>query len=238
MQYHPPINSLDPDATYVDGSLQTGTEGSIPPAKAIEDPQRSIVNVIEAAGLTPADDITLLEQAIAALIANQVVVQPEFVGQVAYFSSSTAPSGWFKANGAAVSRTTYADLFSAIGTAFGAGDGSTTFQLPDLRGEFLRALDDGRGLDAGRTFGSTQKGTLVGGDWDGVGSQTLGAVSTTNPHVGRTHVGADDIDPADYPNMSLSVGVNPVAVQNPTSNTNQFGSTRPRNIALLACIKY
>ena len=59
-------------------------------------------------------------------------------GTVAYIAASSAPGGWLKCNGAAVSRTTYAALFAAIGTTFGAGDGSTTFKLPDLRGEFVR----------------------------------------------------------------------------------------------------
>jgi phage-related tail fiber protein len=55
-----------------------------------------------------------------------------------------------------ISRTTYADLFAAIGTTFGVGDGSTTFGIPDLRGEFARGWDDARGVDTGRTFGSAQ----------------------------------------------------------------------------------
>lgn len=77
-------------------------------------------------------------------------------GSVMHFAMSTAPTGWLKANGAQVSRTTYAALFAAIGTAFGAGNGTTTFTLPDGRGQFLRGFDDGRGVDAGRAFGSTQ----------------------------------------------------------------------------------
>lgn len=77
-------------------------------------------------------------------------------GAVQYFAMNTAPSGWLKANGQAVSRTTYATLFSAIGTTFGSGDGSATFNVPDLRGEFLRGWDDSRGIDSGRAFGSWQ----------------------------------------------------------------------------------
>lgn len=77
-------------------------------------------------------------------------------GMIGQFVTETAPAGWLKANGALVSRTAYADLFSAIGTRFGAGDGSTTFKLPDFRGEFLRGWDDGRGVDGGRSLGSFQ----------------------------------------------------------------------------------
>lgn len=60
-------------------------------------------------------------------------------GMVMYFANTTAPQGWFQCNGAAISRTTYLDLFSAIGTVYGTGNGSTTFNLPDFRGQFLRA---------------------------------------------------------------------------------------------------
>lgn len=64
-------------------------------------------------------------------------------GMVQYFANSSVPTGWFQCNGALVSRTTYADLFAAIGTTYGAGDGSTTFALPDTRGQFLRAWSAG-----------------------------------------------------------------------------------------------
>ena len=77
-------------------------------------------------------------------------------GQVADFAMATAPAGWIKCNGAAISRTTYAALFAAIGTVHGAGDGSTTFNIPDYRGVFRRGLDEGRGLDPNRVLGSLQ----------------------------------------------------------------------------------
>jgi phage-related tail fiber protein len=77
-------------------------------------------------------------------------------GMVCYFAQSAPPAGYLKRNGAAVSRTTYARLFAKIGTNYGAGDGSATFNLPDGRGVFDRGLDDGRGLDPGRALGSYQ----------------------------------------------------------------------------------
>jgi len=77
-------------------------------------------------------------------------------GSVHMMATTTAPSGYLKCNGAAVSRTTYADLFAIIGTTHGAGDGSSTFNVPDLRGEFVRGWDDSRGVDSGRSFGSSQ----------------------------------------------------------------------------------
>jgi microcystin-dependent protein len=77
-------------------------------------------------------------------------------GMCAHFAQATPPAGWLKRNGAAVSRTTYARLFAKIGTTYGAGDGSTTFNVPDARGAFDRGLDEGRGVDPSRTLGSWQ----------------------------------------------------------------------------------
>lgn len=135
-------------------------------------------------------------------------------GTVCYFAQSTAPDGWIKANGALVSRTTYAALFAAIGTTFGAGDGSTTFKLPDLRGEFLRVWDDGRGVDSGRAFGSSQSGNIQSH------SHNLGLYGNV-PAV--TSVAASS-------GSSLGAWA--------TTTSSGGSETRPRNIAMLACIKY
>lgn len=83
-------------------------------------------------------------------------------GSMVDFAGTTAPSGWLMCDGAAVSRTVYASLFSALGTAYGSGDGSTTFNLPDYRGRFARYLDNmgtlagAAGRDTGRAHGSAQ----------------------------------------------------------------------------------
>lgn len=81
-----------------------------------------------------------------------------FPGEIRAFAGPVGniPAGWLPCHGSTVSRTTYARLFAAIGTTYGDGDGSTTFKLPDLRGEFLRGLDNARGVDAGRTLGEHQ----------------------------------------------------------------------------------
>lgn len=71
-----------------------------------------------------------------------------------------------EANGAVRSRSAYADLFWRIGTTYGAGDGDATFGTPDMRGEFLRGWDNGRGVDAERMFGSWQHGSHVAHDED------------------------------------------------------------------------
>ena len=77
-------------------------------------------------------------------------------GSVFSFATSTVPSGYLECNGAAVSRSTYASLFSAISTTWGVGDGSSTFNLPDLRGQFVRGWDNSAGVDSGRSFASSQ----------------------------------------------------------------------------------
>ena len=63
---------------------------------------------------------------------------PTFVGMIAPFAMSTPPTGWLACDGSAISRSTYSALFTAIGTTWGSGDGSSTFGLPDLAGAFLR----------------------------------------------------------------------------------------------------
>jgi microcystin-dependent protein len=141
-----------------------------------------------------------------------IVTSP--AGTVIQFAGSSAPAGYLKANGNAVSRTAYAALFAAIGTTYGAGDGSTTFNLPDLRGEFVRGLDDGRGVDTGRALGSAQADEFK------AHNHTVGQygdfIRTT------TTVMAAGYEPA----------------QNNVNTSSTGGSeTRPRNIALLYCIK-
>ncbi len=83
-------------------------------------------------------------------------------GTIMWFGANSIPTGYIKANGAAVSRSTFSALFSAISTTFGAGDGSTTFNVPDLRGYFVRGWDDGRAVDTGRVFGSNQTDAIQG----------------------------------------------------------------------------
>lgn len=90
-------------------------------------------------------------------------------GVIAPFAGSAAPSFWLLCYGQAVSRTTYADLFAAIGTTYGVGDGSTTFNLPDLRGREISGKDDMGGAAASRTTvtltgtkASTSSGVITG----------------------------------------------------------------------------
>lgn len=80
----------------------------------------------------------------------------DLVGCVFAFTATQIPNRALVCDGKAYSRTDYAELFAKIGTTFGAGDGSTTFNVPDLRGQFIRGLDLGRGVDENRQLGSLQ----------------------------------------------------------------------------------
>lgn len=82
------------------------------------------------------------------------------VGSVFWLAAQTAPEGYLICDGSAVSRTEYADLFAAIGTTFGTGDGSTTFALPNLQAAFIRGAGSQDGYSA--TFGQKQEASWFG----------------------------------------------------------------------------
>jgi len=159
---------------------------------------------------------------LVAKVDNQTMNVGVPTGAIAYFAHAAVPFGWLKANGAAVSRTVYANLFALIGTTYGAGDGRTTFNLPDLRGEFIRSWDDGRAIDRNRALGSWQGDELKSHRHISYFGETPNSYSPPEGYAG-TGVGSSggvDNDNA-YPYTSYTGGV----------------ETRPRNIALLACIK-
>lgn len=164
-------------------------------------------------------------------------------GAVMHFARATPPAGWLKANGATVSRALYPDLFAAIGTVFGAGDGATTFGLPDLRGEFIRSLDEARGVDPDRTLGSQQKGTLTAWDLGDDAVFGLTAASGVNGPASAVSVGADGYQTADYPGLKINGATEgswqplPGGTGGSSSTGGYTGVARPRNVALLACIK-
>ncbi len=109
------------------------------------------------------DESVTEDKLIAAVVAKLV---PS--GSITAFGSETAPTGWLVCDGTAVSRTTYADLFNVIGENFGQGDNSTTFNVPDFRGRFLRGMDDGQTRDPNS---STRTAMNTGGNTgDAVGS--------------------------------------------------------------------
>lgn len=160
-------------------------------------------------------------------------------GTVIWVAASSAPAGYVKCNGAALSRTTYSDLFAAIGTTFGTGDGSTTFNVPDLRGEFIRGWDDGRGVDTPRTLGSAQSAAYASHahsgstSSDGAHTHTVDASNVSTFGAGTGKVMLDNTGTGTAPTTSSA------GSHSHTFTTSSAGGseTRPRNVALLACIK-
>lgn len=160
------------------------------------------------------------------------------VGMVAYFGMNSAPEGWLIADGRPVSRVTYARLFSRIGTIWGGGDGTTTFNLPDGRGEFIRGLDNGRGVDAGRTIGSNQAATSVGmGDPTKNAITVAGLYNNTNDNSSYMREALNGEAPT-ITSTGLAVTSVVVPQIDPGTVASASMSVRPRNISLLACIKY
>ncbi len=147
---------------------------------------------------------------------SSVILVP--TGAVMPFAMNSAPSGWLPAHGQAVSRTTYSALFNLIGVTYGAPD-NASFYVPDLRGIFVRGYDDGRGLDASRTFASYQ-----------------GDIFQSHAHnVGAGQASGISSGCGSGPNFQKANDANCGSVI-----TEYVGGveTRPKNIAMLYCIKY
>jgi phage-related tail fiber protein len=152
-------------------------------------------------------------------IANASASIPLPAGMVAHFAVTVAPQGWLIADGATVLRATYQSLFNAIGTVYGAGDGTTTFKIPDLRGYFIRSLDVNAGVDGGRTLSATPQQDSFK---DHVHFYGIPTGNTYAPYLGCNTNGFYGLDTQIYTGGSTTGG----------------GETRPKNMALLACIKY
>ena len=152
-------------------------------------------------------------------------------GAVMSFAMNSAPSGWVEANGDAVSRSAYSALFSAIGTTYGSGNGSTTFNLPDLRGYFIRGSGTNVDGTASGSFGLKQSDdvkphvhpfslsiqSLVLSVQAAFGTRTAGGSSQTVSDITVT---------TGSPSASASI------------SSNSGTETRPKNIAMMYCIKF
>lgn len=176
-------------------------------------------------------------------------------GKIAYFARCNPPNGWLEANGALLHRSDYPDLWQEAQDSgnlveetlwlegnygsYSTGDGSITFRIPDLRAEFIRGLDNGRGVDLGRVLGSNQE--------DGYKEHQHESPYPNNPGFYNTY---DFIDVFGSGRTSSETGqktelFNPnddsIAEGNevhPLVSATGGSETRPRNVALLVCIKF
>ena len=143
----------------------------------------------------------------------------DLTGAIMPFSFSAPPDGWLECNGAEISRAAYEKLFSKIGTIYGSGNGVNTFNIPDLRGEFIRGWDHGRGVDGGRNLGSFQEDEIRSHN------HQLQNVKSMDDSNSGGHEGFVD-------------GDNYYAIRNYAVSNTGGNETRPRNIAMTYCIRY
>ena len=153
---------------------------------------------IRAAGVPDDNQDDMLTRAI------QFLAPSVPVGSYMYYPVNTPPAGWLERNGAAISRATYAALYAKIGTAFGVGDGSTTFNLPDDRGIFERGWDHGAGIDQ----------TILRGTTTNASTSVTGLATTAFMVVGMGVSGA-----------GIQVGTTVAAIVNGTSITLSLAAT-------------
>lgn len=160
-------------------------------------------------------------------------------GAIVAYSAANPPDGWLLCDGTAVSRITYAALFALVGETFGAGNGSESFNLPDLRGRFLRGWDDGVGRDPDSASRTAMN--AGGNDADQIGSLQTDAFQghfhsiTLAQAVDTSNTGVSDRNPGDRQIETVTIG-------NPTTGSHgtvRFtDETRPVNAYVNFIIKY
>ena len=133
--------------------------------------------------------------------------------------ATSAPTGWLLCDGSAVSRTDYSNLFALVGTTFGAGNGSTTFNVPDLRGRSIIGVGTGSGLSA-RTRGQTG-----GTETHQLATGELPAHQHFSFNTDSTSSGAPSVTTSNYPVRDNSTSSNATYTMHGTSNVASVGLT-------------
>ena len=154
------------------------------------------------------------------------------VGSLIIWPTAAVPAGYLECNGAALSRATYAALFAVLGTAYNkTTDAADKFRLPDMRGEFIRGWDHGRNADKDRAIGSSQKATRVY-------KYNYFADGWHNAMYDRDHLASADIDGAVEVIPAGTTGRSNSVELNVTGGKVDAVRVRPRNVALMVCIKH
>ena len=156
------------------------------------------------------------------------------VGTIQSYAGTTAPPGWLMCNtSTAISRTTYAALFQVIGITFGSGNGTTTFNIPDLRGRFLRGTDNMGGIGAAGT--DPDAGSRSALNAGGNAGNNVGSLQG-DQFASHTHPVAAE------PNSATTNGsktyANPAGPGSMTSGSAGGSETRPKNVYTNYIIKY
>ena len=154
-------------------------------------------------------------------------------GAVMPFAQNAAPAGWLTADGSAVSRSTYSALYAVLLTTYGAGDGSETFNLPDLRGIFVR------GSDSQTISGTTYSGTYAAKQQDAFKTHNHAVTDPGHSHnIQYYQSTGGGTAAANAQVINSAIGVTASATTGITINNTGDTETRPANIALRYCIKF
>lgn len=227
-------SSLTLTASTVSTSAQLNTGGNISVTGSINvsDDSTTRSNLgLGSIATQASDNVTITGGNISNATLDSSVSLPSFVGMIASFAMSSAPTGWLVCNGAEYAIADYGDLHTAIGTTWGAltngsgGAGSTHFRVPDLRGEFLRGFDNGFGSDP-------DAASRTGGD----------AVGSSQSHMFGNHFHQSTYYPNGVSYVYQYAGLpghsgGTATLSNATSAAGG-NETRPRNKNVQYCIKY
>lgn len=248
------------NGVYSKGKVKTGSGYDVGGTEVIDGSGRmswsNLKNVpsnVENLGTASQRDVGIAPDQVPtnSLISSQLLPP----GAVLPFAGETPPTGWLVCDGSAVSRSTYAELYAYIGTLYGAGNGSTTFNLPDLRNQFVR------GSSSTRPVGNTESDQLGShshtGSTNTTGNHThSGSTDTTGEHThkygGSGAMAAGKINNWLPPSNSGGQSTTEAGAHSHSINLDNAGNhshtliinstggseTRPMNIALLYCIKY
>lgn len=229
------------DGKYTDGSVAGGIAATRLRASAFNAMQEELAHIVESAGLAlDINDMTQVLKAIQKLTLSRANPFADIksdgaaaistaltnlglgegsalpVGVPVPWPAATAPTGWLKCNGAAFTAAQYPKLAQAY----------PALVLPDLRAEFIRGWDDGRGIDSSRVLLSSQKGSVIPGD-DGL--STPNVVGINNLLNNTALWGMDQATVAEITGCYIAV----IASNNSSNSiqTNIAGISRPRNVA-------
>jgi len=163
------------------------------------------------------------------------------IGTIVPFGGTSAPTGFLVCDGSAISRTTYADLFSAISTTWGTGDGSSTFNIPNLQDDFIRGKSGTRAVGATESESTRERAVRI------EQAQTSGGYTMPSASLGRVmyfnESGATwGTHPQDYGNHNYThqkgLGAESFTWHYITQGYGAGTEIRPRNKVALYCIKF
>lgn len=229
---HTHSNASQSTAGFMSADDKTKLDGISAGATAYTHPAEDGSLHVPATGTTNSGKVLMAGETAGSLMWVTIDITPP--GQIGWFARNTPPTGWLEANGQAIDRSNFKNLFDAIGTTFGAGNGVTTFNIPDLRGEFVRGWDNGRGVDENRGFGTSQDSenkshTHEIDDPGHTHSFKINAESNGN-NSNYWFGGAEYPVPTNFNVGSATTGI--------SVKSTGGSEARPRNVAMLVCIKY